>query len=61
MISSLLLAASLVAQSAPLVAQDERNAWYTTLDDALAEAKRTNRPLLVQSAAPACHGVPGLW
>ena len=41
--------------------KDERNAWYTTLDDALAEAKRTNRPLLVQSAAPACHGVPGLW
>jgi hypothetical protein len=38
-----------------------RIAWYSNLDDALAEAKRTNRPVLVHAAAPQCSGVPGMW
>lgn len=36
-------------------------AWFGTWDAALAEAKRTNRPILFMSAAPQCQGVPGVW
>ena len=36
-------------------------AWFGTWDAALAEAKRTRRPILFMSAAPQCHGVPGVW
>ncbi len=42
-------------------AKPEHIAWYSNLDDALAEAKRTNRPILVHAAAPQCSGVPGMW
>ena len=38
-----------------------RIAWYATLDSALAEAKRSQRPILFTSAAPACTGVSGVW
>ena len=38
-----------------------RIAWYATLDSALEEAKRSQRPILFTSAAPACTGVPGVW
>lgn len=36
-------------------------AWWGTWDGALAEAKRTGKPILLLSAAPQCHGVPGIW
>ncbi len=36
-------------------------AWFGTWDGALAEAKRTGRPILFMSAAPQCQGVPGVW
>lgn len=36
-------------------------AWFGTLDGALAEAKRTDRPILLMSAAPSCREVPGVW
>ena len=39
----------------------ERVAWYTSLDQATADAVRLNRPILLQSAAPQCGGVPGMW
>ncbi len=35
--------------------------WYGTLDSGLAEAKRTNKPIFLLSAAPQCLGVPGIW
>ena len=35
--------------------------WFGTLKVGLAEAKRTNRPLLIMSAVPECHGVSGIW
>jgi hypothetical protein len=64
-----------VAQTAPVVAQENRAAnseseerafperivWFTQLDEALAEAARTNRPILVHSASPSCSGAPGMW
>jgi hypothetical protein len=36
-------------------------AWFGTWDAALAEAKRTQRPILFMSAAPQCQRVPGVW
>jgi ABC-type sugar transport system substrate-binding protein len=36
-------------------------AWFGTWSEALAEAQRTNRPLLFMSAAPQCSRVPGVW
>ena len=35
--------------------------WFTTWDQAKAEAARTGRPILFTSAAPQCSGVPGIW
>ncbi|MGC4042469.1 MAG: hypothetical protein QM758_01545 [Armatimonas sp.] len=35
--------------------------WFGSLKAGLAEAKRTNRPVLLLSAAPQCHGIPGIW
>lgn len=39
----------------------QRIAWYTSLDQAVADGERLNRPILLQSAAPQCGGVPGMW
>jgi hypothetical protein len=36
-------------------------AWFGTWQQGLAEAKRTGRPILLMSATPQCHGVPGVW
>jgi len=38
-----------------------RIAWYATLESGLAEAERSNRPILFTSAAPQCLGVSGIW
>ena len=35
--------------------------WFATWDSALAEAKRTGRPIFLVSAAPHCAGVSGIW
>ena len=40
---------------------DARIAWFGTWDTALREATRSQRPILLVSAAPFCHGVPGIW
>lgn len=51
--------------TAPIAPQQEadasRIAWYATLESGLAEAKRSNRPILFTSAAPQCLGVSGIW
>ena len=36
-------------------------AWYTTWETGLAEAKRSNRPILFMSAATTCSGIPGVF
>ncbi|MDE0937857.1 MAG: hypothetical protein OSA89_18250 [Mariniblastus sp.] len=36
-------------------------AWYGVLEDGLAEAKRTGKPILLITAAAQCSGVPGMW
>lgn len=42
-------------------AEAEKIAWYGTWTEALAEARRTGRPILLISAAPHCHNVSGVW
>ena len=44
-----------------LLAETPKVAWYGTLQAARAEASRTGKPILLQSAAPHCHDVPGIW
>ena len=36
-------------------------AWYTTWETALAEAKRSGRPIMFVAAATQCHGVSGVF
>ena len=36
-------------------------AWHGTWKGGLAEARRTGRPIMLVSAAPQCHAVPGVW
>ena len=37
-------------------------AWYGTWEGALAEARRSGRPILLLAAAPQCAGgISGLW
>ena len=36
-------------------------AWYTRWDTALAEAKRSGRPIMFVAAATQCHGVSGVF
>ncbi|MAE75899.1 MAG: hypothetical protein CMJ85_03395 [Planctomycetes bacterium] len=67
LLAVLLISASLLAQGrGPGVTVDwrrveQRVAWFGTWDRAKAAAKRTNRPILVVSAAPHCNKVPGVW
>ena len=47
--------------SGPIPSAQGGIVWYGTLRAGLAEAKRTNRPVLLISAAPHCHNVSGIW
>jgi hypothetical protein len=42
-------------------AKGDRIAWFGTWEAGLAEAQRTKRPIMLVSAAPQCHEVPGVW
>lgn len=46
---------------APDTSKQEKIAWFSTLESALAEAKRTQRPIFMTAARPECQGVPGIW
>ncbi len=35
--------------------------WHGVLQDGLAEAKESGKPILLVSAAPQCAGVSGMW
>ena len=45
----------------PAALQNRVEEWFATWDGAKAEAKRTNRPILMVSAAPHCSGISGIW
>jgi hypothetical protein len=47
--------------SGPIPSAQGGIVWYGSLRQGVAEAKRTNRPILLISAAPHCHNVSGIW
>jgi len=47
--------------ASPLPMGDPGVAWYTTWETALAEAKRSNRPIFFMAAAATCNGVSGVF
>lgn len=59
--AAMALAFTLPAPGQNLEPDAPRIAWYSTLEGGLAEAKRSNRPILFTSAAPQCLGVSGIW
>ncbi len=48
-------------EAEPSVSRAARVAWYTSWDQAQEDAARLNLPILIQSAAPQCRAVPGMW
>jgi hypothetical protein len=42
-------------------ADTEGIGWIPTWKQAIAEAYKSHKPILLISAAPACGGVPGIW
>tara|TARA_A100001037_G_C14984701_1_gene559737 strand:- start:401 stop:586 length:186 start_codon:yes stop_codon:yes gene_type:complete len=44
-----------------VTASAEKIVWFGTWKGGLAEAQRTGKPILLVSAAPQCHNVPGVW
>ena len=65
-LAAALIASVAVAQPKPGVTVDwseveQRIAWFGTWHGALDAAKKTKRPILLVSAAPHCHHVPGVW
>ncbi len=61
MMSSCRLALLFLMLLAPISAEEGGIQWFAVLEQAKAEAARTQRPILLFSAAPQCHGVPGIW
>ncbi len=62
--------AALLAPTIPTAAAGDTKAepaskagvqWFASWEQAQAEAKRTQRPILLTSAAPHCRNVSGMW
>ncbi len=54
-----LLALSFMPSSA--LAASEGIGWIASWDQGVAEARATNKPILLMSGQPSCGGVPGVW
>lgn len=59
-LSLLLIASSATVASAGDLSRPAI-AWYGAWQQGLAEAQRSNRPILLVAGAPHCHGISGLW
>ena len=64
--ASLCIFALWILANGPALAQTgqglpEGIVWYGVLKDGLEQARQTERPILLLSAAPQCAGVPGMW
>jgi hypothetical protein len=53
--------ALMMLMSQAALADTEGIGWIPTWKQAIAEASRSHKPILLVSAAPACGGVPGIW
>lgn len=68
-VSTLLLVTAALLSSIPTMAQNTAPpatgnggiAWYGMWENALSEAKRTGKPILLVSGAPHCRGISGIW
>jgi len=49
------------AESQVVTAVEPGVAWYGDWDAALAEAERSQRPIMLQFVRPACQGVSGVF
>ena len=47
--------------ASPQAIGDAGVAWYKTHETALAEAKRSNRPIFFMAAAATCNGISGVF
>lgn len=47
--------------ASPQLIGDAGVMWYTTWETALAEAKRSNRPIFFMAAAATCSGISGVF
>ena len=45
----------------PVRATDPGIGWIASWQQGLAEARQTNKPIMLMAGAPACGGVPGVW
>ena len=45
----------------PAFAESEGIGWIPTWRQAIAEASKARKPILLVAAAPQCAGVPGIW
>lgn len=45
----------------PSLAESEGIGWIPTWKQAIAEASKSHKPILLVAAAPACSGVSGVW
>jgi len=55
----MLFAAMILSPAAQ--AANEGIGWIPTWNQAVAEARLTNKPILLMSGQPSCGGVPGVW
>ncbi len=42
-------------------AADDGIGWMATWEQAIKEARESNKPIMLVAAAPSCGGVPGVW
>ena len=49
------------AEAPKVAVKAEKIAWHGTWKGGLAEAQRTGKPIMLISAVPQCHSVPGVW
>ena len=61
LIAGLFLGALTLVQAQEDSGKQGKIAWHGTWKGGLAEAKRTGKAILLLSAAPQCHSVPGIW
>jgi hypothetical protein len=45
----------------PALAESEGIGWIPTWRQAISEASKAGKPILLVAAAPQCAGVPGIW
>ena len=61
LIVAVFLGAGALAAAQEDPAKHGKIAWHGTWKGGLAEAQRTGKPIMLVSAVPQCHSVPGVW